>query len=276
MIAMSSGQETVVGNNVSGKVIIITGSTGIAAETATLAAREGALVFIAGLDGETCRELSDTITAAGGRCEFLVADLTRKENAERVVEAAIAAFGRIDALYNVAGISGRKWGDGPVHECTEEGWDRTLETNLKTVFLLSRAVIRQLLSQEPQPDGLRGSVLNMASVLGFAPSPKFFSTHAYAASKGAIIGLTRSMAGYYAPHKIRVNAIAPSLVRTPMSQRAQAHPEILGLMKTKQPLAEDLMDARDIAAASLFLLGGGARMITGEVMKVDAGWCVSG
>ena len=84
------------------------------------------------------------------------------------------------------------------------------------------------------------------------------------------------MAAYYAPHKIRVNVIAPSLVRTPMSQRAQENPEILALMKTKQPLCEDLIDAEEVARAALFLLGDDSRVITGEVLTVDAGWTVSG
>lgn len=125
-------------------------------------------------------------------------------------------------------------------------------------------------------NGLRGTILNMASVLGFAPQAQSFATHAYAASKGAILGMSRSMAAYYAPHKIRVNVIAPALVRTPMSRRAQSDPEILDLMKTKQPLAEDLIEAEDVARAALFLLSDESRMITGDTLTVDAGWCVSG
>jgi NAD(P)-dependent dehydrogenase (short-subunit alcohol dehydrogenase family) len=144
------------------------------------------------------------------------------------------------------------------------------------MFLMCREVIRQMLAQPVSENGLRGTILNMASVLGFSPEPKFFATHAYAASKGAIIGMSRSMAAYYAPHKIRVNVIAPSLIRTPMSQRAQEDPEIRALMKTKQPLCEDLIEAEDVARAALFLLGDDARVITGDVLTVDAGWSVSG
>jgi NAD(P)-dependent dehydrogenase (short-subunit alcohol dehydrogenase family) len=116
----------------------------------------------------------------------------------------------------------------------------------------------------------------MASVLGFSPEPQFFATHAYAASKGAILGLSRSMASYYAPHKIRVNVIAPSLIRTPMSRRAQENPAIRERMKTKQPLREDLIEAEEVARAALFLLGDDSRFITGDVLTVDAGWTVSG
>jgi NAD(P)-dependent dehydrogenase (short-subunit alcohol dehydrogenase family) len=120
--------------------------------------------------------------------------------------------------------------------------------------------------------GARGTILNMASVLAFSPEPKFFATHAYAASKSAIIGLTRAMAAYYGPHKVRVNAIAPALTRTPMSARAQQNTEILEFIRAKQPLSEDLIEAEDVARAAVFLLSDESRYITGEVMTVDAGW----
>ena len=140
---------------------------------------------------------------------------------------------------------------------------------------MCRETIRYMLEQEPDAGtGLRGTILNMASVLAASPEPTFFATHAYAASKGAVIALSRSMAAYYAPHKIRVNAIAPSLVRTPMSRRAQENPEILALMRTKQPLSEDLLDADDVARAALFLLGPDSRMVTGDLLTVDGGWSV--
>ncbi len=263
-------------HDLQGKVILISGSTGIAARTAILAAREGAAVFIVSRTESSCRELSVEISGEGGKCGYRAMDLTEAQSAEKAVEAAVRTFGRLDALYNVAGISGRKFGDGPVHECAEDGWDTTLDTNAKSMFFMCGAVIRQMLRQEPAPDGQRGCILNMASVLGFSPSPRFFSTHAYAASKGAIIGMTKSMAASYALKKIRINAIAPGLIRTPMSARAQENAEILDLMKTKQPLAEDLIEADDVASASLFLLGSQSRMITGEILTVDGGWCVSG
>jgi NAD(P)-dependent dehydrogenase (short-subunit alcohol dehydrogenase family) len=132
-----------------------------------------------------------------------------------------------------------------------------------------------MLRQPVGENGMRGSILNMASVLAFSPEPEFFGTHAYAASKSAIIGLTRAMAAYYAPSKIRVNAVAPGLTRTPMSLRAQQNHDLLEFIKTKQPLSEDLIEAVDVARAAAFLLGDDARNITGEVMSVDAGWRIS-
>jgi NAD(P)-dependent dehydrogenase (short-subunit alcohol dehydrogenase family) len=144
------------------------------------------------------------------------------------------------------------------------------------MFLMCRAALNRMLQQPVAANGLRGTILNMASVLGFAPQAGHFATHAYAASKGAILAMSKSMAAYYAPKKIRVNVIAPALIRTPMSARAQSDPAILALMKTKQPLAEDLIDADDVARAALFLLGDDSRMITADALTVDAGWCVSG
>lgn len=259
-----------------GKICLITGSTGIAAATADRAAREGARVFVAGRTAEHGRALLERIRAGGGDAEFHAADLTRAAAADEVVAACAARYGRVDALFNVAGISGRKAGDGPVHECTEEGWDATLATNVKSLFLVCRAALRRMLAQEVGANGLRGAILNMASVLAFSPEPRFFATHAYAASKGAILGLTRAMAATYAPHKIRVNAVAPALARTPMTRRAQEDPAIREFIKTKQPLRGDLMEAEDVARAAVFLLSDDAAAVTGDVLTVDAGWCVSG
>lgn len=259
-----------------GKALLITGSTGIAASTALKAAKLGAKVFITSRTEAHCEELVEQIRHEGGTCDFLAADLKQEESSARIVEAAVKAFGRVDALYNVAGISGRELGDGPLHECTAEGWDLTLDTNVRGMFFMCRAVIQQMFGQVAGENGQRGCILNMGSVLGFSPSPRYFATHAYAASKGAIIGMSKSMAAYYAPHKIRINVIAPALVRTPMSALAQENPAIVQFMETKQPLAEDLIEADDVADASLFLLGDASRMITGEVVSVDGGWCVSG
>ena len=252
------------------KVCLITGSTGIGAATARLAVSEGAAVFVVSIDEESCRALSDEVG-----CGYYIADLTLAGEVAKGVESCLARHNRIDALFNVAGISGRKFGDGPIHECSEEGWDMTIETNVKSMFLMCRAVVRQMLDQPAGEGEGRGAILNMTSVLAFAPEPKFFATHAYAAGKSAILGLTQAMAAYYAPSKIRVNAIAPGLVRTPMSQRAQQYPELLEFIKTKQPLSEDLVEAEDVAQAAVFLLSDDARSITGEVLSVDAGWHVN-
>jgi NAD(P)-dependent dehydrogenase (short-subunit alcohol dehydrogenase family) len=258
------------------RVLLISGSTGIAAATARLAASEGAKVFIASRTEANCRALAEELRVQGRECGFHAAELSRAEEVEAAAARAIEQFGRIDALYNVAGISGRRFGDGPLHECTEEGWERTFEANVKSLFLLTRAVLRHMLEQPPRPNGLRGTILHMASVLGFSPDVEHFNTHAYATSKAAIIGLTKSMAAYYAPHKVRVNAIAPGLVRTPMSKRAQGDDGILKYMKIKQPLTGGIIEPEDVARASVFLLSDDAAAITGDVLVVDGGWQFNG
>lgn len=253
------------------KVVLLTGSTGIAAATARRAVDAGARIFVTSRTEEHCAALAGELDAA-----YCAADLTREDQVERAVAACVRQYGRIDALFNVAGISGRRFGDGPLHECSLEGWNQTLDTNLKSMFLTCRAVLKQMLGQQLDKRSQRGTILNMASVLAFSPERHFFASHAYAASKGAIIAMGKAMAAYYAPHKIRVNTIAPALVHTPMSERAQDNEEIMAFMEHKQPLSEGMMQADDVADAAVFLLGDGARMVSGDVLTVDAGWCVSG
>jgi NAD(P)-dependent dehydrogenase (short-subunit alcohol dehydrogenase family) len=254
-----------------GKVLIITGTTGIGAATARLAAAEGARILAASRDEESCFGLGMEIGA-----ECWVGDLVEPHAAESIVSHCLAKFGRIDGLFNVAGLSGRRFGDGPVHECTDEGWEITMANNLTTMFRMCRAVTGRMLEQAPSPAGIRGAILNMGSVLAEAPEPRNFATHAYAAGKGAVVALSRSMAAYYAPHKIRINVIAPGLVRTPMSERAQSNPELLEFLLKKQPLSGGMVEAEDIARAALFLLSDDARSITGDVISVDGGWRITG
>ncbi len=247
-----------------GQVWLITGASGIGAATARLAAVYGARVFVCGLEDAECRELA--AECGGG---FHTGDLSISAEAEKAVARCISELGPVDALFNVAGGSGRRFGDGPLHLITDHGWDRTFDVNLKTMFMVSRSVLRRMIVRG------HGAILNMATVTAYSPEPKHFATHAYAAAKGAVISMTKAMASYYAPQGIRVNAIAPGLVRTPMSFRAQTDEQILQLMKTKMPLAGALIDPDDIARAAVFLLGPGATMITGQVLGVDAGWEVS-
>jgi len=164
------------------KALLIAGTTGIAAATAHLAAKSGARVFLAGRTPEHGLALRDALRSRGARAEFLAADLTEDDAAERIAAGCVEALGRIDAAFHVAGISGRRFGDGPAHECTAAGWDAVMDTNARGVFLLCGAVLRRMLSQEPGPGGMRGNILNMASVLAWSPSPRHFATHAYAAT----------------------------------------------------------------------------------------------
>lgn len=226
----------------------------MAAATAELARKRGDTPVLIGLE-----ETADWVV-----------DLRDEGAVETAVAGCFERHGRIDGLFNVAGISGRRYGDGPLHEATLEGWQAVMESNTTTGFLLTRSVLRRWLKT-----GERGAILFMSSVTAFSPEPKHFATHAYAASKGALIALTRGMAAYYAPHGIRVNAIAPGLVRTPMSQRAQGDAGIQEFIRAKQPLSGGMLEAADVAAAALFLLGEESRFVTGQVLAVDGGWDVS-
>ena len=216
-----------------GRVCLVAGSTGIAEASALRFAREGARVFIASRTEGHCRDLVEAIRGEGGEADYLAADLTEDGAADRAVANAAERFGRIDAVFNVAGGSGRRFGDGPTHLATAEGWDATLRLNLRSQFLMCRAALNRMLEQEPDAQGLRGAILNMTSILAFHPSPAHFPTHAYAAAKGAIVSLTTTMAAYYAPHMIRVNAVAPSLTRTPMAGRAASDPETRGFRRVE-------------------------------------------
>jgi NAD(P)-dependent dehydrogenase (short-subunit alcohol dehydrogenase family) len=249
-----------------GRVLLITGATGIAEATALAASTQGESVFIVSRTEERCRDLCKRLRDA----DYRVCDLREEREVEAAFDACLRKFRGVDAVFNVAGISGRRFGDGPVHQCSAEGWDVTFDTNVRGMFLMCRAALRYWLDAR-RP----GAILNMSSVLAFSPAPQFFATHAYAASKGAIISMSRAMAAYYAPHKIRVNVIAPALVRTPMSARAQSDEELLDFIAHKQPLSAGMLDAADIAATALFLLSDQSRHMTGQVVSVDGGWAVS-
>ena len=254
-----------------GQVLIVTSSSGIGAATARLAAAAGAHVVIATNDEQSGWQLAAEIGA-----ECWVGDLTRPGSSDSVVSQCLSKYARVDALFNAAGLSGRRYGDGPADQCTDEGWELTVAHNLTSTFYMCRAVIRRMLQQEVRDAGMRGAILNTGSVLETSPEPRHFATHAYAAAKGGVVALSRAMAAYYAPHKIRVNVIAPGLARTPALERSEADPELSQFLKKKQPLSEGMLDAAEVARAALFLLNDESRSVTGEVFHVDAGWRVTG
>jgi NAD(P)-dependent dehydrogenase (short-subunit alcohol dehydrogenase family) len=256
------------------RVCLITGSTGIAAATAERCAAEGAAVFIVSRSADHALDLAARLEAAGAPTGWAAADLAIEDQADTAIEAAVARFERIDGLFAVAGGSGRRFGDGPIHELTMDGWERTLELNLRSQALTCRAVVRQMLAQPPNSSGTRGSILLMGSVTATDPVPAFFATHAYAAAKGATNALMTTMAATYASDGIRVNAVAPSLTDTPMATRAAGDPRIRAFARRKQPLAGEMMDPDDVAHAAVYLLSDESRVVTGQLLKIDGGWSV--
>jgi len=253
-------------NRFDGRVCFVTGSTGIADAAARAMAAEGGTVYVVSKTADHAQALAQAITAAGGRASWRAADLTQEVEVDAAMEACLHEFGRLDCVYNVAGISARSYGDGRLHETTLEGWQAALTVNATSTFLVCRAAVRQMLRQG------RGSILNMSSTLASDPEPHFFATVGYAASKGAIESFSRSIAAYYATHGIRVNVIAPGLVATPMSARAQSDEQILEYLEKRQPLAGGPLSAADLVGTALYLLSDDARMVTGQVVAVDGGW----
>jgi NAD(P)-dependent dehydrogenase (short-subunit alcohol dehydrogenase family) len=255
--------------------LIVGGTSGIGLASARRFLEEGARVVISGR-GEVKGEAVLALFPPRAPVHFVAADVAESGQVDRLFREALAWLGgRLDVLFHVAGISGRRFGDGPLHECTDEGWDAVLDTNARGLFLTNRSAVRQMLGQPLDAYGLRGTVLNMGSVLGWSPSPRYFGTLAYAASKGAILAMTRAAAAAYAPRRVRFNLIAPALIETPMAARAAGDPEIRRYLATKQPIAGGPGSPEDCAEAALYLCEPSSRFVTGTVLPVDGGWTVS-
>ena len=234
---------------------------------------DGPVALVTGGGGAIGGAVVTALAAAGHRVlavdrepseAGLVADLTDGEQAAGAVAAALERFGRLDVVVCAHGGSGRRFGDGPVDECSEDGWDATLDMNLRSVFLVCRAAVPALRASGG------GAIVTVASVLGLVGGDRDFATHAYAASKGAVIALTRAMAATYAPEGIRCNVVCPGLIATPMSERAQGDPAIRARLAELQPLTGDLGRPEDVAEAVLYLAT--APFATGTVLTVDGGW----
>jgi meso-butanediol dehydrogenase/(S,S)-butanediol dehydrogenase/diacetyl reductase len=194
------------------------------------------------------------------------ADLTRADEAEAAVREALERLGRLDVVFNGAGISGRPLGDGPVGECSEEAWDRVLDANLKSVFLVCRHAVPALVA------GGGGSIVNVASVLGIVGGDEDYGAHAYAASKGGVVALTRGIATYYASRNVRCNVLCPAVIDTPQAARTVGDPRLRSRLRELQPLTGEPGRPEDVAAAALFLAGDASRFVTGVVLPVDGGW----
>jgi NAD(P)-dependent dehydrogenase (short-subunit alcohol dehydrogenase family) len=250
-------------------IVVIGGTTGIGLSAAKAFVDADARVIVV---GRNVANVNAAQRELGSKAFALAAEAMRPQTAVRAIRHALERFGAFHGLYHVAGGSGRKMGDGPLHELTDKGWEATLQLNLNSLFYSNRAAIQQFLAQ-----GSVGSILNISSVLGFSPSPKFFATHAYAAAKSAVLGFTKSIAAFYAARGIRCNVLAPALVDTPMARRAATDRAIQKFIKRKQPLDGGRIGIpSDLDAAAVYFMSDASRFVTGQVLAVDGGWTVSG
>ncbi len=249
-------------------IVIIGGTTGLGLSAAKAFIANGANVVVVGRNEESVNGAKNLL---GSKAVALSGDATQEATAANAIETCVKEFGSFNGLYHVAGGSGRKMGDGPLHELTLEGWNKTIELNLTSLMLSNQAAIKKFLEQKKG-----GTILNMGSVLGYSPSPQYFTTHAYAAAKSAIIGFSKSIAAYYAANNIRINVIAPALVETPMAQRAANDESILSFIKTKQPLdGGRIGKPEDLDGLAMYFMSDASAFTTGQVIAVDGGWSIS-
>jgi NAD(P)-dependent dehydrogenase (short-subunit alcohol dehydrogenase family) len=247
-----------------GRSVVITGASGIAAAAARQLAEAGDSVFVISRDPNTCASLADSLGA--GSAGWHAADLQEEEAAVAAFAAAAEKMGGIDAVIAVAGGSARRFGDGWLHEMSLDAWNASINLNLTTMFLTAREAIRHM-----KENG--GSLVMTSSVLATSPQPDNFTTHGYAAAKASISGWTVPLAAAYAKDKVRVNCVAPGLVRTPMAARAAEDPEIVSFAERKQPVAPGMLTAEQIAKALCWFVDSDG--ITGQVLAVDGGWAVT-
>ncbi len=249
-----------------GKAAIITGgSLGIGKSTAILFAEEGADVLITGRTESTLAEVAQAGKGDGGKIEYLVSDVSKEKDCREAVDHAKNLFGRIDILFNNAGVLPL----AVTHETSVEEWDRVFDINVKGTFLMSKFCIPHMIEQGG------GTIVNNSSILGLKAIP---GVAAYNSTKGAVTQLTRSMALEYGPNGIRVNAICPGTTVTPMVEEflGNSTQEVDDYLKGLQPITGHLgryATPEEIAHAVLFLCDSdNVAYMTGSMLSVDGGW----
>jgi len=243
-----------------GKIALVTGgSSGIGRAAALLFAREGAKVVIADVLEEGSEETVQMVKKSGGEATFFNTDVSKSNEVEALIRKTVESYGRLDCAFNNAGIGG---GRAPTAKCTEEEWERVISVNLKGVWLCMKYEIPQMLEQGG------GAIVNTSSVAGVVG---FEGTPAYVASKHGVVGLTKAAALEYATSGIRVNAVCPGVIRTPMIDRiVAARPNMAEVYRTMHPIGR-LGEAEEIAEAAMWLCSDAASFVTGHCMVVDGG-----
>ena len=245
-----------------GKSVIITGaSAGIGKAAAELFAANGARLLLADLDTDAGEAVAAAVRAGGGEATFLRTDVTKDADVKALVAAAVAAYGRLDGAFNNAGVS--RYG-APLALGEEAEFDRVMAINVKGVWLCLKHVIGQMLSQTPAG----GAIVNTASVAGLFGAPRM---EAYAASKHAVVGLTKTAALEYARKGIRVNSVCPGVIRTAMMDQATGgDADRAANIANAHPIGR-VGEADEIAAAAMWLLSDAASFVTGHQLVADGG-----
>ena len=241
------------------KTAIVTGASfGIGRATAIAFAERGANVAI--IDNVEDTETLNAIKALGGNAIFIKCDVSKGTEVELMVEKTVAAFGSLDFAFNNAGIEGLS---APTADCTEENWDRVLAVNLKGPWLCMKYEIPQMLKVG------KGAIVNCSSVAGLVA---FVGIPAYVASKHGLAGLTKNAALEYAKQGLRVNAVAPGVIKTPMIDRFTGKSkEVERQFANMEPVGR-LGEPSEVANAVIWLCSDDASFVTGHVMPVDGGW----
>lgn len=249
-------------------IVVIGGTTGIGLSASKAFISEGAKLVVIGRNRESVDKAKKLLGNSG---KVMSGDAIDPDTAEKAIDICKEQFGNFNGLYHVAGGSGRKFGDGPLHELTLDGWNQTFELNLTSMMLSNKAAIKEFMRTKTP-----GTILNMSSVLGFSPSSTYFATHAYAAAKAAIIGFSKSIAAYYAKDNIRINVVAPALVETPMAQRASNDEKISSFIETKQPLdGGRIGQPEDLDGVAVYFMSDQSKFVTGQIVAVDGGWSIT-
>jgi NAD(P)-dependent dehydrogenase (short-subunit alcohol dehydrogenase family) len=245
-----------------GEVALVTGGAGgIGAAAAALLAAAGAAVIVADRDGAAARAHAAALAAQGARASSLALDVTDEAAVAAGFDAARAEHGRLDILINNAGIALRR----PTAELTRADWDKVVAVNLTGVFLCAQAAARIMIA-----DGAAGRIVNTASIMGLSGGG-LYPNISYQATKGAVVNLTRALAVEWAPNGLRVNAVAPTWVRTELTRPLFESAELLARMRAVSPLGR-FPEPDDIAAAILFLASGASSFVTGHALAVDSGF----
>lgn len=244
------------------KVALVTGaSSGIGRATALAFGREGARVVVSDLNVEGGEETVSAIKESGGESTFVHADVSRVGDVEALIENVVQVYGRLDCAHNNAGIEGEI--GSRLHEYPEDTWDRLIDINLKGVWLCMKYELTQMLAQGG------GSIVNTASAAGLVGSRRM---SAYTASKHGVVGLTKSAALEYAQEGIRVNAVCPGIIDTPMVRRLiGGREDYEASISSRQPVGR-LGTAEEIAEAVVWLSSDAASFVTGHAMSVDGGF----